>query len=213
MKKTITDTPRQERGLPAREIGAQAASLRMRMRKATRTLTRVSLILISSFFILHSTASAQVKWHSIDEAANAKIGTRIYLVDFYTDWCGYCKKMDRETFTDATVTQIINKYYYPVKFNAESRSAVTWFGTTYPPASGRHRSHGFARGIQGYPTSVLYLANGKALQAIPGFYSAKDYAIILWYFASGDYQRYPYERYQRIFDKEIRPVMEKELKK
>ncbi len=213
MKKTITDTPRQERGLPAREIGAQAASLRMRMRKATRTLTRVSLILISSFFILHSTASAQVKWHSIDEAANAKIGTRIYLVDFYTDWCGYCKKMDRETFTDATVTQIINKYYYPVKFNAESRSAVTWFGTTYPPASGRHRSHGFARGIQGYPTSVLYLANGKALQAIPGFYSAKDYAIILWYFASGDYQRYPYERYQRIFDKEIRPVMEKELNK
>ncbi len=205
MKKTITDTPRLERGLPARECGS--------LQKGMKTLTRVSLILISSFFILHSTASAQVKWHSIDEAANAKIGTRIYLVDFYTDWCGYCKKMDRETFTDATVTQITNKYYYPVKFNAESRSAVTWFGTTYPPASGRHRSHGFARGIQGYPTSVLYLANGKALQAIPGFYSAKDYAIILWYFASGDYQRYPYERYQRIFDKEIRPVMEKELKK
>ena len=213
MKKTITDTPRLERGLPAREIGAQAASLRMRMRKTMKALACLCLLFNFQFSIFNSTASAQVKWHSIDEAANAKIGTRIYLVDFYTDWCGYCKKMDRETFTDATVTQIINKYYYPVKFNAESRSAVTWFGTTYPPASGRHRSHGFARGIQGYPTSVLYLANGKALQAIPGFYSAKDYAIILWYFASGDYQRYPYERYQRIFDKEIRPVMEKELKK
>ena len=213
MERTTPISPaavlRLERGLPTRESGTQAASLR----KGMKTLARVSLILISSFFILHSTASAQVKWHSIDEAANANVGTRIYLVDFYTDWCGYCKKMDRETFTDATVAKIINKYYYPVKFNAESRNAVTWFGTTYPPASGRHRAHGFARGIQGYPTSMLYLADGKALQAIPGFYSAKDYAIILWYFASGDYQRYPYERYQRIFDKEIRPVMEKELNK
>lgn len=183
------------------------------LQKGMKALTRVSLILLSSLFILHSTASAQVKWHSIDEAANAKIGSRIYLVDFYTDWCGYCKKMDRETFADATVTKIINKYYYPVKFNAESRSTVNWFGATYSPASGRSRAHGFARGIQGYPTTMLYLADGKALQAIPGFYSAKDYAILLWYFASGDYQRYPYERYQRIFDKEIRPVMEKELKK
>ena len=161
------------------------------MNKFIKILTCVGLL-----WGFHLSASAQVKWHSIEEAADAKIGTRIYLVDFYTDWCGYCKKMDRETFSDATVAKIINKYYYPVKFNAESRNTFTWFGTPYAPASGRSRAHSFARGIQGYPTSVLYLANGSPLQAIPG-----------------DYQRYPYERYQRIFDKEIRPTMEKELKK
>ena len=178
------------------------------MNKFIKILTCVGLL-----WGFHLSAFAQVKWHSIEEAADAKIGTRIYLVDFYTDWCGYCKKMDRETFSDATVAKIINKYYYPVKFNAESRNSFTWFGTPYAPASGRSRAHSFARGIQGYPTSVLYLANGSPLQAIPGFFSAKEYAIILWYFASGDYQRYPYERYQRIFDKEIRPTMEKELNK
>jgi thioredoxin-related protein len=183
------------------------------LREGMKNLARVSLILLSSFFILHSTASAQVKWHSIDEAANAKIGTRIYLVDFYTDWCGYCKKMDRETFSDATVAKIINKYFYPVKFNAEGNSTFNWFGQTYTPNSGRRRAHSFARGLQGYPTTVLYLADGKPLQAVPGFYSAQDFVIILWYFASGDYKKYPYGRYQRIFDKEIRPVMEKELKK
>ena len=119
--------------------------------------------------------------------------------------------MDRETFPDATVAKIINKYYYPVKFNAEGRNTFSWFGTTYKPASGRSRAHEFAKGMQGYPTTVLFRADGTPLQAIPGYYSAKDFVVILWYFASGDYERYPYERYQRIFDKEIRPAMEKAL--
>ena len=70
------------------------------------------------------------------------------------------------------------------------------------------RQHEFARGLQGYPTFVLYKADGTVLQAIPGFYSAKDFAVILWYFASGDCDKYPFERYQKIFDKEIRPAME-----
>lgn len=182
------------------------------MKRNIKILSCASLFLIFNFSFLIS-AQAQVKWHTVEEAADAKIGTRLYLVDFFTDWCGYCKKMDRETYTDATVAKIINKYYYPVKFNAESRNSFSWFGNTYAPGQGRNRAHSFARGIQGYPTTVLYLADGKALQAIPGFYSAKDYVVILWYFASGDYQHYAYERYQRIFDKEIRPTMEKELKK
>ena len=134
-----------------------------------------------------NSAQAQVKWHTIEEAATAKIEERLYFVDFYTSWCGYCKKMDRETFSDATVAKLLNQ--------------------------GRNRQHEFARGLQGYPTFVLYKADGTVLQAIPGFYSAKDFAVILWYFASGDCDKYPFERYQKIFDKEIRPTMEKALGK
>lgn len=158
-------------------------------------------------------AQAQVKWHSIEEAAAANIGTRLYFVDFYTSWCGYCKKMDRETFSDPTVAKLLNKYFYPVKFDAEGNNTFQWKGQTYGPTNqGRNRQHQFARGLQGYPTFVLYKADGTVLQAIPGFYPAKDFVVILWYFASGDCDKYPYERYQRIFDKEIRPAMEKQLK-
>jgi len=163
--------------------------------------------------LLLGSVSAQVKWHTIEEAAAAKIDTKLYFVDFYTSWCGYCKKMDRETFSDATVAKILNRYFYPVKFDAEGSNTFTWKGKTYRPVNqGRNRQHEFARGLQGYPTFVLYRADGTLLQAIPGFYSAKDFTMVLWYFASGDCDKYPFERYQRIFDKEIRPTMEKQLK-
>ena len=174
------------------------------------------LVFSAILFSLHfspCTLNAQVKWHTIDEASTAKIGEKIYFVDFYTSWCGYCKKMDRETFSDATVAKILNKYYYPVKFDAEVSAVVKWFGKTYNPTnSGRNRQHEFARGLQGYPTFVLYRADGTPLQAIPGFYSARDFEVVLWYFASGDCDKYPFERYQKIFDKEIRPEMLKQLK-
>ena len=169
------------------------------------------IIILLALLILPCTPlHSQVTWHTIEEAANAKIGTKMYFIDFYTSWCGYCKKMDRETFSDPTVAKILNRYYYPVKFNAESKKEFTWFGKKYKAGGGR--VHEFARGVKGYPTTVLYRADGSLFQSIPGFASAKEYTVILWYFASGDYQRYPFDRYQQIFDKEIRPAMEKELK-
>ena len=180
--------------------------------KGLRILVCVSLIF--TFHLSPFTSNAQVKWHTIDEAAETKIGERLYFVDFYTSWCGYCKKMDRETFSDATVAKLLNKYFYPVKFDAEGSATVNWFGRTYRPVNqGRNRQHEFARGLQGYPTFVLYKSDGTPLQAIPGFYSAKDFTVVLWYFASGDCDKYPFDRYQKIFDKEIRPAMEKALGK
>lgn len=158
--------------------------------------------------------SGQVSWHTIEEASAAKIGSKMYFVDFYTTWCGYCKKMDRETFTDPTVAKILNRYFYPVKFNAEGNNTFVWNGRTYrPSAGGRSKTHEFARGVQGYPTFVLFKADGTMIQAIPGYSPANEFVVILWYFVSGDCDKYPFERYKQMFDKEIRPVMEKELSK
>jgi len=182
----------------------------MKMKSLLKGLLWVTVLF--SFHLLPLTSNAQVKWHTITEASEAKIGEKMYFVDFYTSWCGYCKKMDRETFSDPTVAKLLNKYYYPVKFDAEGSQTVNWFGKTYRPATtGRSRQHEFARGLQGYPTFVLYKADGSVLQSIPGFYSPREFSVILWYFASGDCEKYPYERYQKIFDQEIRPAMEKAL--
>lgn len=174
-------------------------------------------LLLFAATLIFGCAAAQVNWHTIDDAAQAKIGTRIYFVDFYTSWCGWCKKMDRDTFSDPTVQKILNKYYYPVKFDAESKKNVIWNGRVYPAAtSARNGLHSFTSAILGrnvgFPTYAFLRANGTLLQAVPGYFAPNDFVVVLWYFASGDCDKYPFDRYQQIFDKEIRPSMEKQLK-
>lgn len=173
-------------------------------------MKKVILVIFAALILIP--VRAQVKWHTVEEAASTKIGERLYLVDHYTSWCHFCKKMDKNTFSDGTVAKIMNKYFYPVKFDAESAMQVRWFGRNYMPVnSGRDRIHEFARGVKGFPTCRLYRSDGTVLQDIPGYYSPNEFVIVLWYFASGDYNRYAFDQYKKIFDKEIRPQMEKQL--
>ena len=165
--------------------------------------------------------SQEVAWKTIEQAAktDSKSNTQLYFVDFYTSWCGWCKKMDRETFTDPTVALILNKYYIPVKFNAEGNSEFVWSGNKYSNVASapgnRPNTHSFAKKVlgakMGFPSFGLFNTDQTQLTVIQGYQSANDFIIILWYFASGDNKRYTFDKYQQIFDKEIRPSMNEKL--
>ena len=88
-------------------------------------MTKKILLLVSLATLLCGTIQAQqVEWKTIEQAAktDTKSNAKLYFVDFYTSWCGWCKKMDRETFSNPVVAKILNTYYIPVKFDAEGNS-------------------------------------------------------------------------------------------
>ncbi|MCR4659874.1 MAG: DUF255 domain-containing protein [Bacteroidales bacterium] len=181
--------------------------------------SKTLILLILAFMTLVPHTEAQTKWHSIDSAATANLGEKMVFIDFYTSWCGWCKRMDRDTFTDPTVAKIMEKYYYPVKFDAEGNATFNWNGQQYkgnPPMNGRRRPHEFAYAVlgqqMGFPSFAIFNSEKNLIQVLPGYYPAKDFVIILWYFASGDYKKYPFDRYQQIFETDIKPNMEKQLK-
>ena len=178
----------------------------------------LSLIL---FVALAWGVHAQVEWKTIEQAAKieAKGNTKLYFVDFYTSWCGWCKKMDRETFKDPVVAKILNTYYIPVKFDAEGNAEFTWQGTKYANATttpgARPNTHNFAKAVlgakMGFPSFGLFGTDQRRLTIIQGYQTAADFVVMLWYFASGDNKKYPFDKYQQIFDKEIRPHMNAKL--
>jgi len=74
----------------------------------------------------HNAGGATITWHSFDEGlALAARENKKVLVDVYTDWCVWCKKMDEEVYTDDQIGKIVEKDFIAVKFNPEGQEVVT----------------------------------------------------------------------------------------
>ncbi len=156
-----------------------------------------NLLYILTFIITGSTTIGQeINWMTFDEALAAqKENPKKIIVDAYTDWCGPCKLMDRNTFQNKSVVAFINKHYYAVKFNAEGTEEVNYLGNVYtnprhdPNRRGRNSQHEFARAmkVRGYPSIVFFDAQGYYIQPVVGYHSPRQLEIYLKMIENDDY--------------------------
>lgn len=153
------------------------------MKQLSIIILSVSVLLLSGFTTPPaketSSATTEIEWLTIDEAqARQAQEPRPMFVDVYTDWCGWCKRMDRDTFSNEEVVNYVNSNYYAVKLNAESTDEVTYKGSTMSQTS-------LARTwkVSGYPTIVLINAEMSLVQAKPGFRKPNGFMSMLRSFA------------------------------
>jgi thioredoxin-related protein len=151
-------------------------------------------------------AQKGIKWMTMQEAlnANAKSKKKI-LIDFYTDWCGWCKKMDASTYEDPKIIQYINKNYYAVKFNAERGEPILFNGKEYKMQfNGNRGTHELAvhllNGRMGYPSTTFLNENLGMIQSVPGYILSNEMFMILNYFSLDKYKTIPFEQFQKEFN-------------
>lgn len=135
--------------------------------------------IVFSILMLSISLSAQdINWMSLEqaEAEMKNSPEKPLFIDFYTDWCGWCKKMDASTFKEAEVVQHINENYIPVKFDAEMKNDVKFRGKTYKyvkPQTGGRGVHSFAyfslRGKLSYPAYAVINQDGRLEKLLLGF--------------------------------------------
>ncbi len=170
-------------------------------------------LLVFVFLISTATLKAQeIAWMSMDKAlvAQQQMPKKIFM-DVYTTWCGPCKLLDKNTFSNPDVIAYINKHFYPVKFNAEGKDPITYKGFTYTNPNyragkpGRNATHFFADALklQGYPSLTFFESDGTLIQSIVGYYTPQELEVFLKMIVTDIYKeittRAQWEIYQKNF--------------
>jgi len=175
-----------------------------------RNIAICLLILATGLNAQSQTEASKVKWYTFEEAIklNEKNPKKIF-IDVFTDWCGWCKTMDKNTFSNPVIAEYLNKYYYPVKFNAESKQDVSYKGTVYKNKGAETRSpHDLAiallNGQLSYPSVVYMDGDSKLLTAVPGYNTPADIEPILAFFAEDYYKTTKWEDFKAKFTSKLK---------
>lgn len=155
------------------------------------------LISIAFLLVTTSVSAQEIKWMSMNEALAAqKQAPKKIVMDAYTKWCGPCKLMDKNTFTNKDVINYVNKHFYAVKFDAEGTEEVMYKDFNYtnpnydPARSGRNSQHFFANALKvtGYPSLIFFDEESEIIAPIVGYRTPEQLEIFLKMIVNNDYK-------------------------
>lgn len=157
-----------------------------------------------------------IHWMSFEEAMEAmNIDKRKILVNVYTDWCGWCKHMNKTTYQDSHIVAYINKTFYPVKLDAEYQEPIKSGDKVYKFKKGSGEERGFhelatalTMGRIELPSTVFLDEDLRVLQPFPGYKDPKNFEMILTYYGNNHYTKTPWSSYQKAYVplKKMKPV-------
>lgn len=147
---------------------------------ARRTLVLVTLLLMmatgAAGVLAQEKAPAKIEWLSYREAINkGRNEQKPVLIHFTADWCKWCKKMKRETYTDPDV----------MRYMSENMS-VTMIDTEEVPSLARKYN------VNSLPTLWFLDADGSPLTAVPGYLGPEKLLRIMEFISTKAYEEGDY---------------------
>jgi len=126
-----------------------------------RTTKNILFLYIIFFFVSSCDDRNNYVWYeeSLDAIIN-KNEDKIILVDFETDWCIWCDRLDKDTYTDEGVIDFAEQNFISIKIDAEKNNG--------PAQKKKYR-------VRGYPTILLLGPSGNELDRIVGYRPPKEF--------------------------------------
>lgn len=152
----------------------------------------------------------EIHWITSVEELQAKMqqAPKKVLVDMYTNWCGWCKKMDADTYTNPALVKYVNNNYYALKLDAERRDTIHYQGRDFFFAP-EYKTNGFALelmkdflakgGQMSYPQTVFMLENFQSPTPVPGYRTVAEMETFLTYFGDNMFRRKSWDEYSKTY--------------
>lgn len=163
-----------------------------------------NIILFLFAALMANIVSAQevtwLSWSEAAELATTDKNPKKIFVDVYTDWCGWCKKMDKDTFQNTEVAAYMEANFYMVKLDGEGKEPIEYKGKTFNfVPSGRKGYHEFAAALMGgklsYPTTIFLDEEMNMLSPVPGYQKPGPFLNIAKYFGDDIYKEKDWKTY------------------
>lgn len=155
---------------------------------------RILTLILALFLTLGLAEKAQaskpvpatgVQWQGFDAGMqDAARRNKYTFISMYTDWCGYCRKLDQVTFRDKQVIEKLNQDFVSIKFNAESQAPLTWKGNRFS-----HAALADQWGVEGYPTLLFLNSKGEIIGNFASYAEPDLMMKLLGYIASGSREK------------------------
>jgi thioredoxin-related protein len=162
------------------------------------------LLLFGSALSAQRSADA-IQWFSWNEglAKAGKEGKKV-LIYVYAHACGWCRKMETETFHQAAVAQLVRTSFIPVKLNVADQADHDFNGKTYKfVQAGANSYHALVaevlNGRMTFPSIVFLDETQQPLQAIAGFKTAEEFLPIGLFYGNGFYKTMPWSSFQKKY--------------
>ncbi len=143
------------------------------------------LVIFCVLAITSISLSKEPQWKQFNAGiAEAENSGKKILVDVYTEWCGWCKKMDATTYADKKVSEYLANNYVIIKLNAEGNEKISYAGKSISPAE-------FAQGmgVNGYPATLFLKSNGEPITMLPGYAEPDRFLHVLSYIGENHYEK------------------------
>ncbi|MCF6223490.1 MAG: thioredoxin fold domain-containing protein [Flavobacteriaceae bacterium] len=178
----------------------------------------VLFIALTAFNVSINAQGAKINWITMNEALENQARTpKKIMMDAYTNWCGPCKMLDKNTFQNTDVVKYVNDNYYAVKFNAEGNEDITYKGQNFgnpnydaSKENSRNAQHQLSQALQvrAYPTIIFFNEKGDVIAPITGYKTPAQLELYLKLFVNDTHNdittKEAWDKYQNEFKFEFK---------